>query len=103
MSESIRAMFDHLPIYWRLATIKCLIYCAVQMLTTFAAGLQGYQHWDEMNPIAKILLFVSVIVAGANSIITFLDQTMSKVAPKDSQSVTVTSSQTVSTSETPKV
>lgn len=83
MSESVRAMFDKLPIYWKMATFRGLLWAVAQMITTFVAGVQGYERWSEIGQMAKVILVVTVIGAGINSIMTFLDQTMTKLKPKD--------------------
>jgi len=83
MSDSLRAMFDKLPTYWKMATLRCALYSMVALITTLTAGLQGHEHLSELTPVGKITLAGSCIVAFITRIITFLDNSMSMVKPKN--------------------
>lgn len=81
MSESMKAMFEKLPIYWKLITFNALIYATISMLTTVIAGLQGYEHWSDITPLGHLLLIFSAIVSFLNTIKAFLDTTIQKIQP----------------------
>ena len=85
MPAIVQTAFNHLPVYWKLATFKCAIYASIVGWGVFKAGVNGFDDLSVMTHLQKIELAGDVVMAMAAVWMAFIDQTISKV--QESQNV----------------
>lgn len=97
MSDSVRAMFEKLPIYWKLATFRCALYSILVGWGAFEAGVEGYNALSEMTSLQKIKLAGGIMAAIIGVVLAFLDNTLTKVQPEKSgdSTLSVTATATI--------
>ncbi len=93
MSDSIRAMFDKLPTFWKMSVVRCLIYAVVVGINGIISGLDGYQSFAEISGFTLFKLACAVIVDMLMVWISFLDTSIKDVKPP-TQTTTITDTQT---------
>ena len=81
----VTKMYESLPPYWQLATLRCFVYATMVGWNSFQAGVEGYAKFSEMTPMQHWKLLGSISVAMLGVLLAFLDQTMSKAKPDDSK------------------
>jgi hypothetical protein len=70
-----------LPLYWKLATVRCSVLCFLTGSAAFVAGIDGYNCFADFNQFQQIKLWLSVLGAMTGTWLAFLDQTMSRLSP----------------------
>lgn len=66
-------------VVWKMALLKVCLLMFVAGATTFQTSMAGVE-WVALTPTQKILVGLGVFITIANSVIAFLDKTMSRVA-----------------------
>lgn len=93
----MRAMFEKLPTYWKLATLRWALYSIMVGWGSFLAGVEGYTAMSEMTSLQKIKLSGGIVAAVIGSTLAFLDNTLTKVQPRnnDDSTISLTATATV--------
>ncbi len=88
MSEKLKASWtkavEGLPLFWKVATFRLVLYCYVVGNNAWMASVEGYQSLSELTPLELSKLHHRVAVAVVTTIIAFLDnglQTIQKSTP----------------------
>ena len=79
MPIPIVKFFDSLPLFWRLATVRLLIYLYVVGHNAWMASIEGFDSLSDMTPLQIEKMHANVLLAIATTIIAFLDNGMSIV------------------------
>jgi len=93
-TEFIRRATGKLPVYWKLATIRCSIYALTVGWAAFLVGVDGYDSLSEMTQMQLIKLFGGIIAAMLAVWLAFLDQSLTKFNNNSTQPVNQTQNQT---------
>lgn len=83
MKPFTQTIFDKLPLYWKLSTIRCGLYALIVAGNTFQAGVEGYDSMASMTPLQKGKLAWNIIAAMFGVWLAFIDTTISKVQGGD--------------------
>jgi hypothetical protein len=67
-----------LPSYWKLSTIRCSIYAIIVGVSSFDAGVEGFDNFGQMTRMQILKLCLHIMVAMLGVWVAFLDQTISK-------------------------
>lgn len=78
MSQVVQTIFGKLPVYWRLATIRCCLYAAIVGWGVFKSGLGGFKSLAEMSSLQFWELVGDTGMAMAAVWLAFIDNTISK-------------------------
>jgi len=83
-----------LPVYWKLATLRCGIYALMVGWGSFQVGTEGFDSISAMTDMQQMKLAGNTVVAMFGVWLAFLDQTMTKIAPSESRTDTISVTQT---------
>ncbi len=72
-----------IPLYWKLATVRCLLLCFITGSAAFLAGIDGYDSFVDFTQFQFYKLWLGVLGAMAGTWLAFLDQTMSRLSPTE--------------------
>lgn len=84
-ADAINGWFARLPTYWKLATVRCVIYAAMCGWGAFLAGVEGYDYFSQMSEMVKIKLAGSIVLSMAGAWLAFLDNTLAQFKHGDPQ------------------
>lgn len=67
--------------YWKLATIRCLIYMSIAGIADFLTDTETWSQetWNNTGPFLKIRLLLGTWATMATILVAFLDNTMSRL------------------------
>lgn len=76
--------------YWKMATLRCLIYALIVYATTFLSMTETYtgDEWRLLSWFETIRIHVSCWVAAGTTVVAFLDQTMARLTKDTSPTET---------------
>lgn len=80
MSYFFTKAFEKLPVYWKLSTVRLLVYMFMVGWAGFNTGTEGYDTFSDMTRMAVIKLFGNVIFGSMFGVLlAFLDQSLTKI------------------------
>jgi hypothetical protein len=86
-------------LYWKLSTLRVILYGMIVMWGTFLSGVEGFDDLTDLSRLQLIKLCGGVVVSFIGVLLAFLDQTLTKIRPNENQteiaSLTVTQSRPV--------
>lgn len=72
--------------YWKLSTVRCLLYGAIVAWGMFVSGTEGFTSLSEMSGLQLIKLLGNMLFAGFGGVVlAFLDQTLSRLQSQKPQ------------------
>src|SRR5687768_9866093 len=85
--------------YWRMATIRCLVYMGITAGATFLTLTESYStnQWLELGPFLKLRIYLSCLGAAGTVMVAFLDSTMGelrKTADESGKQITTVTTET---------
>jgi hypothetical protein len=70
---------SRLPVYWKLATVRCGIYAIIIGYNSFLAGVEGYDSLSQMSSLQIYKLCGNIGVSVLGVWLAFLDQTLTQI------------------------
>ncbi len=79
MPLPLQNFFDSLPLFWRLATVRLIIYIFVVGVNEWFASIEGFTSETDMTPLEIEKMHMRIAVVMATTLIAFLDSGLSAI------------------------
>ena len=83
MPLAVTKFFDSLPLLWKLATVRLLVYLYIVGNNAWMASVEGFNSLADMTPMEIDKMHHRIIDAVAVTIVAFLDNASNAVAKNE--------------------